>query len=139
MREAQHDHRTPRTRLVDWEALEFMEADSTIGRPAMWFHGSDEVKEHTFLEIGPRIRTPDEARIKRSTSEANSGLGRMKRTIHLPFGLSVTFRVGDCSKVKHGTAQAATIAAYSMEQRTGESFDVYRCRWCKSWQVGHAR
>lgn len=43
-------------------------------------------------------------------------------------------------KVQHGTARLATLAAYWMEERKpGERFDVYYCRWCLAWHVGHTR
>lgn len=43
-------------------------------------------------------------------------------------------------KVAHGTAQRATLAAYHMEEKKpGERFEVYRCKYCLSWHVGHPR
>jgi len=62
-----------------------------------------------------------------------------QKALHLPFGLTIIFRVGDCQKIAYGAPHLAAKGAYRMEENTGERFDVYRCRWCLMWHIGHAR
>ncbi len=47
-------------------------------------------------------------------------------------------RRGCQSKVKFDTQQEAEQAAHHMRRRyLGESFNVYRCKLCGHWKVGH--
>lgn len=56
-----------------------------------------------------------------------------------PHTLSGTRR-GDCvsEKVCHGTRRCATLAAYRMEEKTGEPFEIYRCNDCGLYHIGHS-
>lgn len=42
-------------------------------------------------------------------------------------------------KRRYRTRWAAVLAEFSAEARTGDDHEVYRCRHCGNWHIGHAR
>lgn len=49
-------------------------------------------------------------------------------------------RASSCArKVRYGHAETAETARLHMQRKTGEALEVYKCRHCDGWHVGHRR
>jgi hypothetical protein len=42
-------------------------------------------------------------------------------------------------KVRYDSVQSASKAWYALTSKTGEDFNVYKCKFCKGYHVGHKR
>jgi hypothetical protein len=41
-------------------------------------------------------------------------------------------------KVRYGHKTTASLAALKMQEKVYAKFDVYECRYCKGWHIGHS-
>lgn len=46
-------------------------------------------------------------------------------------------RVSCSGKARHKTADFAEVAAVKMRKKTGDHFNVYKCRFCNGYHIGH--